>query len=84
MTDNVMRVEAPYMLVREQSRRDRIQRKLLVELAQQQKEPRAITQADEMARITRGDRNNLRQLLGSVRALEDYNEKRGFRDMEGE
>jgi hypothetical protein len=37
-----------------------------------------------MARITRGDRNNLRRLLGSVRALEDYNEKRGFRDMEAE
>ena len=84
MTDNVMRVEAPYMQVREQSQRERIQQKLLVELAQQQKEPRAITHADEMARITRGDRNNLRRLLGSVRALEDYNEKRGFRDMEAE
>jgi len=83
MTDNVMRIEVPYLLVKDAERRDQIQRKVLVELAQQQKEPRAITHADEMARITRVDRNKLRQIIGSVRAIEGYNEKRGFRDMEG-
>jgi hypothetical protein len=77
-----MRIEVPYLLVKDAERRDQIQRKVLVELAQQQKEPRAITHADEMARITRVDRNKLRQIIGSVRAIEDYNEKRGFRDME--
>jgi len=66
--------------------RERITRKALVEIAQQQKEPRAITFADQRARISRDDRFNLRDVIeqfaqnnhGNVRAVQDYNEGREY------
>lgn len=80
----VMRVETPYVFARDDRVRERIQRKALVELAQQQNEPRAITFADENARITRNDRKNLRDLIQSAAAVEDRNEQRGHDRFEGE
>jgi len=80
----VMRVETPYVFARNDRVRKRIQRKALVELAQQQNEPRAITFADENARITRNDRKNLRDLIQSAAAVEDRNEQRGHDRFESE
>lgn len=85
-SDYVMRVETPHTFARNARLRERITRKALVEIAQQQKEPRAITFADQLARISRDDRFNLRDVIeqfartnhGDVRAVQDYNEGREF------
>lgn len=82
LTDNVMRVEAPYMMIERKRDRERLQRKALVELAQQQKEPRAITLADERTRITQRMRNDLRSIITATQPSVDYNERRGYREFD--
>ena len=81
VTHRVMRVEAPLCAVRRQDDRENVQRKALVELAEQRKEPRCITQADDRARISRDNRNNLREVITrgtETDAIIDYNERRNF------
>ena len=79
-----MRAETPYAFARNSGMRKRIQRKILIELAQQQKEPRAITFADENARITKHDRENLRRLIEETSHMENYNQQRNYDQFEGE
>jgi hypothetical protein len=73
----VMRAETPYMFARKPELRDRIQRKVLVELAQQQKEPLAITLADENARITKNDRKHIREFIDAD-YVESHTELRNY------
>jgi hypothetical protein len=80
MSDTVMRVEIPYMFARDPDLRERIQRKMLLELADQQKEPRAITHADKRARITRDERESFRNLITEAAPIVDRNEQRGYDD----
>ncbi|WP_273838422.1 DNA double-strand break repair nuclease NurA [Halococcus sp. PRR34] len=80
----VMRVETPYMFARNDRFRERIQRKALVELAQQQNEPRAITFADENARITRNDRKNLLNVIQNVAPVAEREVQRGQDRFESE
>lgn len=82
MTDHVMRIECPRIFVETQAERDEVQQKALLELAMQRKEPRAITHADDQARITREDRERLRSIMGAVQKTDDYNEHRGYDDFE--
>lgn len=82
-SDTVMRIEAPYMFVRNERTRERIRRKALVELVQQQNEPRAIALADDSARITKTDRENLRRLIDAV-YFEGRNEQRDYDTFEPE
>lgn len=79
----VMRAETPYMFAREPELRERIQRKVLTELTQQQNEPLAITLADENARITKNDRKNLREFIDAA-YVESYDEQRNYDQFETE
>jgi len=83
--DRVMRIEAPYCTVDTKEKREEVQKLALKELDAQQKEPRAITAADELARIPKSTRNELRRIL--VQGIEtesiiDYNERRGYDEFE--
>jgi hypothetical protein len=80
----VMRVETPYVFARNDRVRERIQRKALVELAQQQNEPRAIMFADENARITRNDRKNLLNVIQNVAPVAEREVQRGQDRFESE
>ena len=80
----VMRVETPYVFARNDRIRERIQRKALVELAQQQNEPRAIMFADENARITRNDRKNLLNVIQNVAPVAEREVQRGQDRFESE
>jgi hypothetical protein len=79
-----MRVETPYVFARNDRVRERIQRKALVELAQQQNEPRAIMFADENARITRNDRKNLLNVIQNVAPVAEREVQRGQDRFESE
>jgi hypothetical protein len=72
-TGDLLRVEAPYLMVRDDEMRERVQLKALKEIAQQQGVPRAIERADKLARISRENRRKIRDLIERTEASYDHN-----------
>jgi hypothetical protein len=81
LQNTVIRVEAPLMMVRDETERERIQRKLLAEVAATRSIPFAIEAADEAATISRENRQRLRRDLQHATAVRTYNQQRGYNDL---
>jgi hypothetical protein len=81
-TSDLLRVEAPYLMVRDDEMRERVQLKALKEIAQQQGIPRAIERADKLARISRENRRKIRDLIERTEASYDHNWDGRWRDLD--
>lgn len=79
--DTILRVEAPAIMVRDGEDRDRIQRKVLAEVAHTRDVPFAVKAADERAGISRENRQRLRSELESATPVRTYNQRRGYNDL---
>jgi hypothetical protein len=80
LQNTVVRVEAPFMMVRDDASRERIQRKVLAEIATTRSIPFAIEAADEAATISRENRQRLRRELQHATSVRTYNQLRGYND----
>ncbi|NLV15555.1 DNA double-strand break repair nuclease NurA [Haloarcula argentinensis] len=81
-TGDVLRVEAPYLMVRNQDRRRAIQYKTLKEIAKKQGVPGAVGRADRIARITSENRETIRNMIRSSEASFDHNWDGRWSDIE--
>jgi hypothetical protein len=81
-TGDLLRVEAPYLMVQDSEMRERVQLKALKEIAQQQGVPRAIERADKLARISRENRRKIRDLIERTEASYDHNWDGRWRDLD--
>jgi hypothetical protein len=81
LQNTVVRVEAPLMMVRDDAARERIQRKVLAEIAATRSIPFAIEAADEAATISRENRQRLRRELQHATSVRTYNQLRGYNDL---
>ncbi|WP_424008713.1 DNA double-strand break repair nuclease NurA [Haloferax denitrificans] len=81
-TGDLLRVEAPYLMVRDDEMRERVQLKALKEIAQQQGVPRSIERADKLARISRENRRKIRGLIERTEASYDHNWDGRWRDLD--
>lgn len=81
LQNTVVRVEAPLMMVRDAANRERIQQKVLAEIAATRSIPFAIEAADEAATISRENRQRLRRELQHATSVRTYNQLRGYNDL---
>jgi hypothetical protein len=81
-TGDVLRVETPRLMIDDEETRTQIQYKALKEIAQTQDVPRAVRRADRIARITRENRDTIRDLLTSADYAYDYNWDGRWSDIE--
>jgi hypothetical protein len=81
LQNTVVRVEAPLMMVRDETDRERLQRKVLAEIAATRSIPFAIEAADEAATISRENRQRLRRELQHATSVRTYNQLRGYNDL---
>jgi len=81
-TGDLLRVEAPYLMIREEDRRRAIQYKTLKEIAKKQNVPGAIGRADRIARITSENRETIRNMIRSSEASFDHNRDGRWSDIE--
>lgn len=81
-TGDVLRVEAPRLMIEDSETRDQIQYKALMEIAQTQDVPRAVGRADRIARITRDNRDTIRDFLTSADYAYHYNWDGRWSDIE--
>jgi hypothetical protein len=81
-TGDILRVEAPYLMIREADRRRAVQYKTLKEIAKKQNVPGAIGRADRIARITSENRETIRNMIRSSEASFDHNWDGRWSDIE--
>jgi hypothetical protein len=77
--DLVYRVEAPYAFTRDSDRRSRLTEHVLSEIAAERGPPRAVSKADELARISREGKQTLRRRIErefDTSEQRRYNQKR--------
>lgn len=81
-TGEVLRVETPRLMIDDEDTRDQIQYKALKEIAQTQDVPRAVERADRIARISRDNRDTIRDFLTTADYAHDYNWDGRWSDIE--
>lgn len=72
-TGDLLRIEAPYLMIRDEEMRRQVQLKALKEIAERRGVPRAVHRADRLARITRENRDNIREMIERTEAAYDHN-----------
>lgn len=72
-TGDLLRIEAPYLMVQDEPMRDQIRLKALKEIAQRRGIPRAIHRADRLARISQENREKIRDMIERAEASFDHN-----------
>ncbi len=72
-TGDLLRIEAPYLMVQDAERRKQIQLKALKEIAQRRGVPRAVHRADRIARISRENRETIRDMIERTESSYDHN-----------
>ena len=81
-TGDILRVETPRLMIDNEDTRDQIQYKALKEIAQTQDVPRAVGRADRIARISRDNRDTIRDFLTTADYAHDYNWDGRWNDIE--
>lgn len=81
-TGDVLRVEAPHLMVSDTDRRKGIQYKTLKEIAKKQDVPGAVGRADRIARITSENRETIRSMIRTSEASFDHNWDGRWSDIE--
>jgi len=81
-TGDLLRIETPYLMVQDERMRERIRLKALKEIAQRRGVPRAIHRADRLARISRENREKIREMIESTEASYDHNWDGRWSDLE--
>jgi len=69
----VLRVEAPYLMVDTEEKREKLQNKALKEIARNKDVPQAVKRADRIARLTQDNRERIRDMLTGTDYSRDYN-----------
>jgi hypothetical protein len=69
----VFRIEVPLLFIYDEDIRHKIRDKALKEIAKRRDVPYAIKRADRIARITRGNRESLRDNIESIKPTMNYN-----------
>lgn len=82
-TGDVLRVEAPYLMVQKEDRRKAVRYKTLKEIAKKQDVPGAVGRADRIARITSDNRETIRNMIRSSEASFDHNWDGRWSDIKG-
>ena len=72
-TGDLLRIEAPYLMVEDEEMREQIRLKALKEIAQRRGVPRAIHRADRLARISQENREKIREIIERTEASYDHN-----------
>ena len=72
-TGDLFRIEVPKLMIQDDERREEIRLKTLKEIAQRQGVPPAIHRADRLARISRENRDTIRNMITQTEYSYDYN-----------
>lgn len=72
-TGDLLRFEAPYLMVQDETMREQVRLKALKEIAQRRGVPRAIHRADRLARISRENREKIRDMIERTESTYDHN-----------
>jgi len=72
-TGVLLRIEAPYLMVQDTTMREQVRLKALKEISRQRGVPRAVHRADRLARISRENRETIRDLLERTDPAFDHN-----------
>ncbi len=72
-TGDLLRIEAPSLMVRDETMRERVQLKALKEIAHRRGVPRAVHRADRLARISQENRDKIREMIDRSEASYDHN-----------
>jgi hypothetical protein len=72
-TGDLLRIEAPYLMVQDEEMREHVRLKALKEIARRQGVPRAIHRADRLARISRENREKIENMIERTEASYDHN-----------
>ena len=81
-TGGVLRVETPQLMIADAATRDKLQYKVLKEIAQTQDVPRAVKRADRIARVSPENRDTIRDFLTTADYAHDYNWDGRWNDIE--
>lgn len=81
-TGDLLRIEAPYLMVEDEDLREQVRLKALKEIAQRRGVPRAIHRADRLARISRENRGMIRDMIGRTEYSYDHNWDGRWSDIE--
>lgn len=72
-TGDLLRIEAPRLMVKDETKREQVRLKALKEIAQRRGVPRAIHRADRLARISQENRERIRDMIERTEASYDHN-----------
>ncbi|WP_435180416.1 DNA double-strand break repair nuclease NurA [Halorussus sp. AFM4] len=72
-TGDLLRIEAPYLMVQDAESREQVRLKALKEIAQRRGVPRAVHRADRIARISRENRETIRDMIECTEYSYDHN-----------
>ncbi|SNZ12321.1 NurA domain-containing protein [Natronoarchaeum philippinense] len=81
-TGDLLRIEAPYLMVKDEDMREQMRLKALKEIAQRRGVPRAIHRADRLARISRENRDTIRDMIERTEYSYDHNWDGRWSDIE--
>jgi hypothetical protein len=81
-TGDLLRIEAPYLMVEDEDMREQVRLKALKEIAQRRGVPRAIHRADRLARISRENRDTIRDMIERTEYSYDHNWDGRWSDIE--
>ena len=70
---DLLRIEAPHLMVRDEETREQVRLKALKEIARRRGVPRAIHRADRLARISQENREKIRDMIERTEASYDHN-----------
>jgi len=72
-TGDLLRIEAPHLMVQDEETRERVRLKALKEIARMRGVPRAIHRADRLARISQENRDKICNMIERTEASYDHN-----------
>lgn len=72
-TGDLLRIEAPYLMVEDEETREQVRLKALKEIAQQRDVPLAVHRADRLARISSENREVIRGMIERTESSYDHN-----------
>lgn len=81
-TGDLLRIEAPYLLIEDEERREQVRLKALKEIARRRGVPQAIDRADHLARISRENRETIRDMIERTEYSYDHNWDGRWSDIE--
>lgn len=81
-TGDLLRIEAPYLMVEDEAMRKQIRLKALKEMAQRRGVPHAIQRADRLARISQENREKIREMIERTEAYYDHNRDGRWSDID--